>query len=261
MSAGPQLEVLYGGPAVRSTGRSLRALVANRLRVAERALASEIVRVATGFLTILRDGGKFEVFGRNIEVLGLKSAELVVTAGAQQLPPSKRGGLESAARFREARPREPRPLRRHLRTIARPLNVKETAIGKGSDRSLSGRFAVGVAAALSLMLVAMTLGAGLLASEREEGTMRRLLRGGRGALRIAAAKVIAAGLVAAASGLLLLVGVTIFGATSWSGAPLWLPALVLAGGAFAAFGVLLGAGLRDARAATSPRSCSPFRSR
>ena len=248
VSGGPELEVLYGssGPL---DGTLVRALVASRLRQAERALASEIVRVATGFLQILRDGGKFEVFGQNIDVLGLKSAQTVVDAGAAQLPESKRSGLEAASKFARLA-RENLDLSDDiLKTIARPLNVKETAIGKGGNRTLSG-FAVGVAAALSLMLVAMTLGAGLLASEREEGTMRRLLRGGRGAWRLTGAKVLAAGIVAAGSGLLLLVGVAIFGATGWSGAPLWIPAVLLAGLAFAAFGVLLGAGLRDARAAT-----------
>jgi ABC-2 family transporter protein len=248
VSPGPTLEVLYrsSGPL---DGTLVRALVANRLRQAERVLAGEIVRVATGFLEILRDGGSFEVLGQKIQVLGLRSAELVVQAAASELPESKRGGLEQAAKFARLA-RENLDLSDDiLRTVAKPLDVKETAIGEGGDRTLSG-FAVGVAAALSLMLVAMTLGAGLLASEREEGTMRRLLRGGSGAWKIVSAKVVAAGLVAASSGLLLLVGVAAFGATGWSGAPLWPPALLLAGAAFAAFGVLLGAGLRDARAAT-----------
>ncbi len=64
------------------------------------------------------------------------------------------------------------------------------------------------------------------------------------------AKIGAAGLVAAGSGVLLLSGLAVAGAIGWSGAPLWLPALLLAGGAFAGFGVLLGAVLRDARAAS-----------
>lgn len=80
--------------------------------------------------------------------------------------------------------------------------------------------------------------------------MRRLLRGGRGAWRLTVAKVAAAGLVSAGSGLLLLVGVAALGATDFGGAPLWIPAVLLAGGAFSGLGVLLGAGLRDARAAT-----------
>ncbi len=64
------------------------------------------------------------------------------------------------------------------------------------------------------------------------------------------AKVSGAGLIAAASGVLLLVGLAIAGAIGWSGAPLWIPALLVAGGAFGALGVLLGAVLRDARAAS-----------
>lgn len=248
VSPGPTLEVLYrsSGPL---DGTLVRALVANRLRQAERVLAGEIVRVATGFLAILRDGGSFEVLGRKIEVLGLRSAELVVQASATQLPESKRGALLEAAKFARMARENLNVSDDILRTVARPLDVKETAIGEGGDRSLSG-FAVGIAAALSLMLVGMTLGAGLLATEREEGTMRRLLRGGRGAWRIVIAKIAGSGLVAAGSGLLLLVGVTVLGATGWSGAPLWLPALLLSGWAFGAFGVLLGAGLKDARAAT-----------
>ncbi|MEH3054599.1 MAG: ABC transporter permease [Patulibacter minatonensis] len=248
VSKGPQLELIYraSGPL---DGALVRSLVAARMREAERALAGEIVRVATGFLNILRDGGNFELFGQQIGVLGLKRAQAVVEESAKELPASKRKGLDDAADFAKLA-RENLDLSDDiLRTIAKPLDVKETAVGQAQGRTLSG-FAVGVAAALSLMLVAMTLGAGLLASEREEGTMRRLLRGGRGAWRIAGAKVLAAGLVSGGSGLLLLVGVAAFGATDFSGAPLWVPAVLLAGGAFAAFGVLLGAGLRDARAAT-----------
>ncbi|MFT4036019.1 MAG: ABC transporter permease [Patulibacter sp.] len=248
VSGGPQLEVLYGasGPL---DGTLVRALVASRMRDAERVLAGEIVRVATGFLKILRDGGTFDMLGQKIDVLGLKSAETVVAAGASQLPESKRGGLDAAARFARLARQNLDLSDDILRSIAKPLDLKETAIGQGASRSLSG-FAVGVAAALSLMLVAMTLGAGLLASEREEGTLRRLLRGGRGAWQLVTAKLLAAGIVAAGSGLLLLAGVATFGALAWTGAALWLPALLLAGLAFGAFGVLLGAGLRDARAAT-----------
>ncbi|MBJ7472771.1 MAG: hypothetical protein JHD16_15805, partial [Solirubrobacteraceae bacterium] len=38
--------------------------------------------------------------------------------------------------------------------------------------------------------------------------------------------------------------------TPWNGAPWWIPAVLAGGLAFAALGVLLGAALRDARAAT-----------
>ncbi|MBO9532819.1 MAG: ABC transporter permease [Solirubrobacteraceae bacterium] len=249
VSAGPELEVLYrsSGPL---DGTLVRALVAARLRSAERVLAGEIVRVATGFLGILRDGGKIEILGQSIDVLGLKSAEAVVTAGASQLPESKRSGLDAAAEFARLARQNLDLSDDILRTVAKPLNVKETAIGEQSGSKTLKGFAVGVAAALSVMLVAMTLGAGLLASEREEGTMRRLLRGGHGAWRLTVAKLLGGGIVAAGSGLLLLLGIAIAGAASWAGAPLWIPALLLAGAAFAAFGVLLGAGLRDARAAT-----------
>jgi ABC-2 type transport system permease protein len=247
VSSGPKLEVLYrsSGPL---DGTLVRALLASRLRIAERALASEIVRVASSFLTVLRDGGTFDVLGIKVQVLGLKAAEIIVRGAAKTAPASERNGLEQSAKFAQLA-RENLDLSDNiLRSIASPLNVTETGIGD-KHRSLSG-FAVGVAAALALMLVAMTLGAGMLASEREEGTMRRLLRGGRGAWRVASAKTLAAGFVAALSGLLLLVGVAIFGATPWSSAAWWIPACLFGGLSFAAFGVLLGAALRDARAAT-----------
>ncbi|MDO9353715.1 MAG: ABC transporter permease [Solirubrobacteraceae bacterium] len=248
VSKGPQLEVLYrsSGPL---DGTLVRSLIASRLRIAERALAAEIVRVATGFLQILREGGSIEILGQEISVLGLKAAEVIVADAARTAPANRKSGLEQAAKFASLA-RENLDLSDDvLSSVAKPLDVRETAIGQREGRSLSG-FAVGVAAALSLMLVAMTLGAGLLAGEREEGTLRRLLRGGRGAWQIATAKALAAGLVAALSGLLLLAGLATLGATSWSGLPFWLPATALGGLAFAGFGVLLGAVLRDARAAT-----------
>lgn len=248
VSSPPELEVLYrsSGPL---DGTLVRSIIANRLRLAERALANEIVRVATGFLEILRTGGEFEVFGAKVQVLGLQAAELLVRESAKELPEDRRGGLDQAARFAELARQNLDLSDDILRSIARPLEVKETGIGEAKGRTLSG-FAVGVAAALSLMLVAMTLGAGLLAAEREEGTLRRLLRGGSGAWRVASAKVLTSGLVAAASGLLMLVGVAALGATPWSSALWWLPAVALGAFGCAALGVLLGAWLRDARAAT-----------
>lgn len=248
VTSAPQLEVLYrsSGPL---DGTLVRSLIAGRLREAERALADEIVRIATGFLEILRTGGEFEILGQKIGVLGLEAAQLLVEESAKELPPSRRGGLNEAARFAQLARQNLDLSDDILRSIAKPIDVKETAIGEASDRSLSG-FAVGVAAALSLMLVAMTLGAGLLAAEREEGTLRRLLRGGRGAFPLAGAKVLAATLIAAGSGLLLLLGVAALGAAPWASAPYWLPAVLLGALACAAFGVLLGAALKDARAAT-----------
>lgn len=248
VTSGPKLEVLYrsSGPL---DGTLVRAVIASRLRTAERALAGEIVRVATGFLGVLRDGGDVEILGNKVQVLGLQAAEILVSAAAQELPASERNGLVQAAKF-AALARQNLDLSDNiLKSIATPLTVRETAIGGDADRTLSG-FAVGVAAALSLMLVAMTLGAGLLATERDEGTLRRLLRGGRGAWRVVSAKTLAAGAVAGFSGLLLLAGVAAFGATPWSSAPWWLPATLLGGLACAGLGVLLGALLKDARAAT-----------
>lgn len=248
ISSGPELEVLYrsSGPL---DGTLVRALVANRLQKAERALSGEIVRVATGFLTVLRDGGTFRVLGRDVTVLGLRAAEVLIDQAIDEAPTSRRGGLERTSRFARLARENLNLSERILHSIAEPLTVKETAIGERGDRTLSG-FAVGIAAALSLMLVAMTLGASLLGAEREEGTLRRLLRGGRAAWQVVSAKLLAAAVIAAGSGLLLLAGVATFGATSWSAAPWWIPAALLAGAAFAALGVLLGAALRDARAAT-----------
>lgn len=247
VTSGPELEVLYrsSGPL---DGTLVRSIIASRLRLAERALANEIVRIATGFLEILRTGGEFEVFGAKVRVLGLQAAELLVRESAKELPADRRGGLEEAEKFAQLARQNLDLSDDILRSIARPLEIKETGIGEAEGRTLSG-FAVGVAAALSLMLVAMTLAAGLLASEREEGTLRRLLRGGRGAWQVAGAKVLGATIVAAGSGLLLLAGVATLGATPWSSAPWWIPALLLGALGCAALGVLLGAALRDARAA------------
>ena len=248
VTGGPELEVLYrsSGPL---DGTLVRAVIASRLRTAERALAGEIVRVAGGFLKILRDGGTLEILGQKISVIGLQAAQILTESGAKAVPPDQQEGLDQVARFARLA-RENLSLSENiLKTIATPLNVKEVPIGETDDRTLSG-FAAGVAAALSLMLVAMTLGAGLLAGEREEGTLRRLLRGGHGAWKVATAKTLGAGLVAAGSGLLLLAGLAIFGATPWAGVPWWIPAALLGGLAFAGLGVLLGAALRDARAAT-----------
>ncbi len=158
VAEGPRLEILYreSGPL---DGVLVRSLVGARLRTAERTLASEIVRVSTSFLTLLRDGGTITVFGQQVEVLGLRRAEQIVAEAARTAPASQRADLKRVETFAR-RARENLNLSdRILRTVAQPLQITETAVGRKQGRTLAG-FAVGVAAALSLMLVAMTLGAG-----------------------------------------------------------------------------------------------------
>lgn len=248
IAEGPELEVLYrsSGPL---DGTLVRALIASRMKTAENALSGEMVRVATGFLRVLRDGGTFHVLGRDVTVLGLRAAEVVIDQAAEDVPEGRRAGLEQTGRFARLARENLSLSERILDSIARPLTVRETGIGERDNRTLTG-FAVGIAGALSLMLVGMTLGAALLGSERQEGTLRRLLRGGRGAGQVVAAKVLASAAIAASSGALLLLGLAVLGATPIGSAPWWVPALLLSAGGFAALGVLLGAALRDARAAT-----------
>ena len=119
----------------------------------------------------------------------------------------------------------------------------------GRDTPLE-TFAVGVAAIVSLMLVTLLLASGLLALERQDNTLRRLIRGlvRPGALLTEKAFVAAAcGTVVA---LLLLAVVGIFVPLEWGRAGLWALAIAAGAAAFGALGVALGVLAREVQAAS-----------
>ena len=111
-------------------------------------------------------------------------------------------------------------------------------------------FAVAVAAVVSLMLVTLVLAAGLLALERQDDTLRRLVRGLVRPASLLAEKALVAGAGGVVVGGLLLGLVSLFVPLDWGRSPLWLLALAAGGAAFGALGAALGTLVRDVQAAS-----------
>ncbi len=107
-----------------------------------------------------------------------------------------------------------------------------------------------MAATLTLMLVTLLLGAGMLALEREENVLARLVRGLAGGAALVVEKTGLAALCATAVALLLLMALSLSVALAWARFPLWLVALALGALAFGALGTAMGVLAREVRAAS-----------
>jgi hypothetical protein len=116
---------------------------------------------------------------------------------------------------------------------------------RGDDELLGGR-GIAVALAAGVVLGGLLLGAAALATERDERTLPRLLRGRLGAFRVVLAKVLFVSIVSLLLAILLVV---LQAPASGRGNALAVAALALAGAVAGAFGVLVAAFVRDLAAA------------
>jgi ABC-type transport system involved in cytochrome c biogenesis permease component len=245
----PTVEVLYNVEDPIKAAY-VESVVTARLSDANKALSDKLTTTTADYLKVLLDGGSIDVFGRSVGILGLKTSQAIVDASIAQLPKDSpaRGPLAQVGRFAGEAVDNLDVSGQILRSIANPIAVKQTVVN-GKRTPLSS-FAVAVAVTLSLMFVAVLLGAGLLALEREEHTFTRLVRGlvSRTGLTIEKTGLAAAfGLVVTA---LMVCGVGLFVDVDFGRAPLWLAALACGALAFAALGVAIGALTREVRAAS-----------
>src|SRR5262249_15183462 len=135
-----------------------------------------------------------------------------------------------------------------LAAVSEPLAVDRQSID-GRDVPLE-TFGVGVAAIVSLMLVTMLLASGLLALERQDNTLRRLVRGLVRPFSLLSEKALVAGACGTLVALLLLAVVGIFVPLAWSRFALWVLALAFGALAFGALGTALGVVAREVQASS-----------
>ena len=190
-------------------------------------------------------------FGRSAEALGLARSRVLVLRLQAQL---RADGRAAAAKQLD-------PILDFIDTtggnldLARPAaNAIRSPIALAVTESAAGReplSAFGFAGALlvSLGLVGILLGAATTAAEREDNVLARLGRGLVSAWALVAQKMVFVAVACLAIGLVLLVGVALFTSLEVGRWALWLPALILAGLAFGALGVLAGALARETRTA------------
>jgi ABC-2 type transport system permease protein len=206
------------------------------------------------YVDLLTDGGTGTFAGNPFDIIGLNEARERLQALAAENP-------ELAAEFGELETFVNEAglaigaVEDSLRATANPIELVTTS-SSGRDALLSASVqAFGLA--LTLAFIAVVLGAGSLAAERDENVLGRLLRGLVRAGELLVSKAALVAMVAAAIALILAVAFGLIVETSggvadhpWERLPLLLGGFLLAGLSLAAFGELVGVFSRDARTAT-----------
>jgi ABC-type multidrug transport system permease subunit len=221
--------------------------ISTLLAQANLAIARRIAIEGGNYLNLIINGGKFEVVGQAIPILGLRASAQILEALGPALPAGPlRNSLAQVTNF-TARARDNLDVAGPLiKRIAEPIVVKKEVVD-GSAPPLE-IFAIAVAATLTLAFVTVLLVAGSLALEREENAFPRLTRGLVSPTGLLGEKVLLGMAVGLAVTLLMLAGMQFFVPLQWGRIGLWLLAILAGGGALAAAGAALGAAAREVRA-------------
>jgi ABC-2 family transporter protein len=221
--------------------------ITSLLAQANLLIAKRVATEGGRYLSLLVDGGEFEVLGQTIEILGLRETGRILEAVRPSISPGPlRDELDRVIRF-SALARENLGVAQPLvERLTQPIEVEKQVVDGASPRL--DIFAIAVAAALTLAFVVVLLVAGSLALEREENAFPRLTRSLISPGALLGEKVllgIGVGLVVT---FLMLAGMQAFVPLEWSRIGLWLVAIVFAGAALGAAGAALGAAAKEVRA-------------
>lgn len=240
------LEVNRRSPiGAQSISRRLEAAVA-RLN---QELAGTYVAQTLDLVRIIIEGGDVAIFTREGNVLGLKRSEQVVREiqaalrqQGQRLLASRMDPLlnfivEAGVNLDLAKDA--------ANAISQPITLKVP--DPPSGREPLSAFGFAGALLVSLALVGVLLAAASLAAEREDNTLVRLRRGLIRPEALVGEKVTFGAAVSVAIGFILLAIVALATSLAVGRWALWIPTLLLAGLAFAGFGVLVGALARETR--------------
>ena len=231
-------------------GRYVDQIITSRLADANAALSDKFKEIAVQDIRLLLDGGELSLFGRTLDILGLRKTRAILQAVLVTLPRTapERRRLSDVERFAGLAVANLNLANDVVSTVSRPVRVKRTPLA-GSRTPLNS-FAVAIAVTISLMFVTVLLASGMLALEREENAFGRLVRGLVSRAGLLTEKVLLAAGCAFVVALLMLCGIGAFVGLDWSRFPLWLAALAAGALAFAALGVAIGGLAREVRAAS-----------
>jgi ABC-2 type transport system permease protein len=243
-----QIEVVYNGDAVAQS--FVHTTITAQVAQANAQLAGTLVRVAGGYVDLLRQGGRINIFGHRVDVLGLTRSKAILDSVLRALPAAspQRAELVPLARFATLAVVNLGLSKGLFGALSSPIQVRQTLL-KGRKTPLDA-FAVAVAVTVSLMFVCVLLASGMLALEREENTFTRLTRGLVSGEALVAEKILLAAGCAFAVTLAMLMGIGALVHLDWSRFPLWLAAFALGALAFGALGVAIGSLAREVRAAS-----------
>jgi len=244
-----EVEVFYNADdPVKSS--YVRDTIKAQVQDANSALTKQLAKAAVEYLNLIGTGGRFEIFGRELDVLGLERAERLLRKASTQLPPrsSAREDVERVIAFARLARDNLDLSDEVLSSVGTPISVKQTELDGGATPLSS--FAVAIAVTVSLMFITLLLAAGSLALEREENAFLRLVRGLVSRTGLLLEK---AGLAAVCSTvvcLLMLAGLGLFVDLRWERFPLWVAGVGAGALAFAAMGLAVGALTKEVRAAS-----------
>jgi ABC-type multidrug transport system permease subunit len=227
--------------------------IQTRIDQVQSAISKALLATALGDLHRLVAGGELSFAGARVSLLGLRNTRTIIQ---RAIPLIRRAGLGASlapalrqvvdfATLATDGVSFASPV---LGQIQSPLTVQRRELTGTSTPTAS--YAVAIAVAVSELFLALLLAAALLALERSEQVYARLVRGPLSPGMLLAEKVLLSALAATAVSLVMSAVVSVFISLAWAHFELWVAALLLAGLAFAALGVALGALAREVAAAS-----------
>jgi len=224
--------------------------ISARVAQVQQAVSKQVLRVAVSDLQQTLNGGKLQILGQTVPLLGLRNSRAIVQGTIASLPkdspllPALRQVVNFATLAIDglgfATP--------VLSSIGSPLTVHTTDLAGKTTPTRT--YAAAIAVIVSLMFVGVLLAAALLALERSEHTYSRLVRGLVGPSGLLSEKITISAASAAAVTLVMAALVSLFVHLDWGRFPLWVAALALGGLAFAALGVAIGGLAREVSVAS-----------
>jgi ABC-type multidrug transport system permease subunit len=221
-----------------------------RVNDVEQAVSKQVLRVAVGDLRQVLDGGRLQFLGQNVSLLGLRNSRAIVQGAIASLPKDSqlRPALQQVADFATLAIQGLGFASPVLGSIGKPLSVTTTQLS--GQTTPTDAYAAAIAVVVSLMFVTLLLASGLLAIERSENAYSRLVRGLVSPLGVLSEKVTLSAACAGLVTLAMAMFVSLFVHLEWARFPLWVVALALAGLAFGALGVAIGAFAREVSTAS-----------
>jgi ABC-2 type transport system permease protein len=215
------------------------------------SLSADYVDQVRRLVRILIDGGQVQVFDEGGTALGLTATRQTIADTQRALraigEDELAADLDPLARFVDQTTRNLELAGQVAESIGAPIQLEVTS--RQERREPLSAFGLAAAITLALGLAAALLAAGSLASERDDGTLSRLIRGPLSPLGLAGEKIgVAAGVAAlvAMAALVLVALTTDVAVDRWH---LWPGTVGLAGLSFGGVGALIGALARDGRSA------------
>ncbi|MGI8413019.1 MAG: ABC transporter permease [Solirubrobacteraceae bacterium] len=224
--------------------------IKGRLNDVEQLVSRQVLRVAVSDLQQVLNGGTIKFGGESFPLLGLRNTRTILQGTTAALPrhSALRPALGQVIAFAGLAIEGLAFASPVLGSIGAPLTVDQTQLAGRTTPADS--YAVAVAVIVSLMFLAVLLGAGMLALERSEHAYARLVRGLVSPSRLLSEKIVLSAGCAATVTLLMAILLSLFVPLDWARFPLWVLAFGLSGLAFGALGVAVGGLAREVSSAS-----------